>query len=51
MDPRHGGWGYTHEYLDLFPDHRLVIIPSAGHGIYAEQPELYIRTIKDFLGN
>jgi proline iminopeptidase len=42
-------WGYTHEYLDIFPNHRLAIIPHAGHFIYAEQPELYIRSIKDFL--
>jgi proline iminopeptidase len=42
-------WGFTHEYLDLFPDHRLVIIPDAGHSISAEQPVLYLATIRDFL--
>ncbi len=44
-------WGADKEYLDLFPNHRLVIVPDAGHGIYVEQPELYLETIKDFLKN
>lgn len=42
-------WGYTSEYLDLFPNHQLVVIPGAGHSISIEQPETYIKTIKDFL--
>jgi proline iminopeptidase len=42
-------WGFTCEYLDLFPNHQLVIIPDAGHAISIEQPELYIKTIRDFL--
>ena len=42
-------WGYTREYLDLFPNHRLVIVPGAGHGINSEQPEVYRRTISEFL--
>jgi proline iminopeptidase len=42
-------WGFTHEYLDLFPHHRLVVIPGAGHSISAEQPELFLRTVRDFL--
>ena len=42
-------WGYTHEYLDLFPHHRLVVVPKAGHSISSEQPEVYRRTISDFL--
>jgi len=42
-------WGYTSEYLELFPNHQLVIIPNAGHAISVEQPELYLRTIREFL--
>ena len=42
-------WGFTSEYLQLFPAHRLVVIPDAGHGISQEQPERYIETIKAFL--
>ncbi|HLZ86084.1 MAG TPA: alpha/beta hydrolase, partial [Puia sp.] len=42
-------WGFTNEYLQLFPHHRLVVIPDAGHGIYGEQPERYLAAIKEFL--
>lgn len=42
-------WGYTDEYLKLFKNHQLVIIPKAGHSIAVEQPELYINTIIKFL--
>ena len=42
-------WGYLSEYLELFPDHQLEIIPDAGHSIAIEQPELYLKTIRDFL--
>jgi len=42
-------WGFTNEYLQLFPDHRLVVIPDAGHSIYREQPALYLAAIREFL--
>ena len=42
-------WGFTNEYLQLFPNHRLVVIPDAGHGLYGEQPERYVAEIKAFL--
>jgi len=42
-------WGYTTEYLRLFTDHKLVIVPDAGHSIGIEQPAVYINTIMDFL--
>jgi proline iminopeptidase len=42
-------WGYTKEYLELFRNSRFQLIPNAGHQIFAEQPELYIKTISDFL--
>ncbi len=44
-----GKWGYTDEYLRLFKNHQLVIIPKAGHSIALEQPKLYIHTILSFL--
>ncbi len=42
-------WGYTQEYLKLYPNSELVVIPNAGHAIYIEQPIQYIKTIKKFL--
>lgn len=42
-------WRFTNEYCELFPNHQLIIIPNAGHAISAEQPELYLKTIRDFL--
>lgn len=42
-------WGYLTEYLELFTNHQLVIIPNAGHSITSEQPELYLETIRNFL--
>jgi pimeloyl-ACP methyl ester carboxylesterase len=42
-------WGYVNEYLELFTNHKLVIIPAAGHVISAEQGELYLKTIRMFL--
>lgn len=42
-------WGYTNEYLTVFQHHQLTIIPGAGHFLWVEQPELYLRAIKEFL--
>jgi proline iminopeptidase len=42
-------WGFTHEYLDLFPNHQLVVIPNAGHCISCDQPEQYESIIRNFL--
>lgn len=42
-------WGYTNEYLQLFSNHQFVLIPNAGHGIATEQPDIYLKTIRDFL--
>jgi len=42
-------WGFANEYLELFPNYQLNIIPDAGHSISVEQPELYLKTIRDFL--
>ncbi len=42
-------WGFLTEYLDLFPNHQLKIIPGIGHAISVEQPELYLKTIREFL--
>jgi proline iminopeptidase len=42
-------WGFTKEYLGLFQNSELVIIPDAGHFISIEQPKLYIKAIEQFL--
>jgi proline iminopeptidase len=42
-------WGFTNEYLELFPTHNLSVIPNAGHFIMVEQPEIYLKRIKEFL--
>ncbi len=42
-------WGYTDEYLKIFKNHQLVIIPKAGHSISVEQPDLYIKAMNEFL--
>ena len=42
-------WGFTNEYLELFTNHKLAIIPGAGHFISVEQPELYKKIIREFL--
>jgi pimeloyl-ACP methyl ester carboxylesterase len=41
-------WGFTNEYLQLFRNHQLNIIPNAGHFISVEQPELYQKIIRKF---
>jgi proline iminopeptidase len=42
-------WGFTNEYLQLFTNHRFVLIQNAGYSISREQPDLYLKTINDFL--
>lgn len=42
-------WSATKEYLDVFTHHQLVVIPDAGHSISIEQPEVYLKTISEFL--
>lgn len=42
-------WGYTNEYLAVFQNHQLAIIPAAGHYIWVEQPTLYRTSISQFL--
>jgi proline iminopeptidase len=44
-------WGFTAEYLQLFKDAELSIIPNAGHFIAVEQPKLYVQCILGFLVN
>ena len=41
--------GFVNEYLELFPNHQLKIIPDAGHSISVEQPEIYLNIIREFL--
>lgn len=42
-------WGFTLEYLQLFPKSEFSLIQGAGHSIGREQPELYRNTIREFL--
>ena len=42
-------WGFSQEYLELFPNHQLVVIPNAGHAISVEQPEFYLDAIREFV--
>jgi proline iminopeptidase len=42
-------WGFTQEYLELFPKHKLVVVPDAGHSISIEQPARYLAEIRRFL--
>lgn len=42
-------WGFAQEYLELFPRSRLAVVPGAGHDVWAEQPEQYVRLVRIFL--
>jgi pimeloyl-ACP methyl ester carboxylesterase len=44
-------WGFQTEWLELFPNHKLTIVLKAGHFIWVEQPELYLKTLQTFLNN
>lgn len=42
-------WGNTNEYKDIFKNSQLKIIEKAGHDIYIEKPEEYLKTMQSFL--
>jgi proline iminopeptidase len=42
-------WGFTQEYCEIFQHHTFIVIPDAGHAIALEQPELYLKTIAEYL--
>jgi len=42
-------WAVTREYRDTLPNAELVNVPDAGHGIAADQPDLYERLLMAFL--
>ena len=42
-------WGAAKEYLDLFPNHKLVLVKNAGHSVATEHPEIYVNEIRSFL--
>jgi proline iminopeptidase len=42
-------WGYTYEYTQVFKNHELSVIPSAGHFLWIEQPQRYYEAIRKFL--
>jgi len=33
----------------LFPDHRFVTVPNAGHWVHAEAPQAFVETLRTFL--
>jgi proline iminopeptidase len=39
----------AHEWVEAFPDARLVVLGGAGHNPYLERPEEFVRTIEEFL--
>ncbi len=43
------GWGITRAYRETFKNSRLLVLSKAGHASYAEQPELYRKSIIAFL--
>ncbi len=45
----HIPWGYTQEYVELFKNIRIKIIPNTGHFIDLEQPTAYTEEISSFL--
>lgn len=42
-------WSASKEYLDHFQHQQLVVVQNAGHSISLEQPDVYIKSIHDFL--
>jgi proline iminopeptidase len=42
-------WGYTSEYTQVFKNHKLEVIPSAGHFLWIEQPHRSYLAIMQFL--
>ena len=42
-------WGYTKEYLGLFPNSELIILKEVGHGIISTRGEDYLLKIQDVL--
>ncbi len=38
------------EIFKLYPDAEIISIPDAGHWVHADQPQLVLQNIKDFLG-
>ena len=42
-------WGNTKEYLDIFKNSQLKIIDKAGHDVYIEKPDEYLRVMRIFL--
>ena len=42
-------YGSSYEYVDIFPNGQLQFIEGAGHEIWWEQEETYLRAIRNFL--
>ncbi|CAI8044311.1 Protein ABHD14B [Geodia barretti] len=48
-DKRLGEWSYRH--LKLLPNHRVVVIPGAGHAAYMDNPTLWHTVLYNFLNS
>jgi len=42
-------WVCVDDYLKVFKNTKLVIIPNSGHTVYSYQPELCLKLIREFL--
>ncbi len=42
-------WGVVPDYMGLFTNARLEIVPGAGHVIATEQPAEYVKRVRVFL--
>lgn len=42
-------WGNTNEYIDIFKNSQLKIIEKAGHDVYIEKPDEYLKAMRMFL--
>lgn len=42
-------WGFTNEYINLFPNSQLVIIENTGHDLVSGNKDKYYHLINDFI--
>jgi proline iminopeptidase len=42
-------WGYAAEYLQTFPECEFLFVKNAGHNIFLERPDEYVKGIEQFL--
>lgn len=42
-------WGCIADYLNVFKNLKLIVIPESGHSVFSYQPEMCLRLTKEFL--